>query len=85
MLTDPEARYPKFIAATCNPADNHPLWYWCEVANWLHDNHMITEEMLDDAQAIYLINHVLELNHQKQKDKEMMRDFFEHIGSHFDA
>jgi len=43
-------------AAGCNVSDDadSPLWYWCEVADWLYENNMITIAALRDAQALFV-------------------------------
>jgi hypothetical protein len=73
-----------FPSPACNINDdaNSPLWYWCEVAYWLYENNMITEEVLEDAQATSLVNDVLELNRQKKFDPELTREVLKRIGSH---
>jgi hypothetical protein len=58
------------------------MWYWCDVAHWLYQNNMITEETLRDAQAVSLINDVLELNYQKKIEPKLTKEVLEHIGSH---
>lgn len=76
-----------FPPPACNISDDKDslLWYWCEVAAWLHENDMITEEELDDAVAISLINDVLELNRQSTTDIDLMREVVKSIGSHNEA
>jgi hypothetical protein len=72
-----------FPPPACNVSDDapFPLWYWCEVADWLHQNNMITEEALQDAKIVALINDVLELNYQRNLDPELTREVLEDIGS----
>jgi hypothetical protein len=75
-----------FPPPACNVGNNadSPLWYWCEIANWLYQNSMIPEEVLRDAQALSLINDVLELNYQKKADPTLTKEVLEYIGSHCD-
>ena len=76
-----------FPPPVCNISDDDdsPLWYWCEVAYWLYENNMIPEEALRDAQALSLINDILELNHQTQTDPALAKEILEYIGSHCDV
>jgi len=73
----------EFPPPACNVSDHadSPLWYWCDVALWLYQNDMITEESLRDAQAVSLINDVLELNHQKKTEPKLTKEVLEFIGS----
>jgi len=73
-----------FPPPVCNISDvaESPLWYWCEVAYWLYEGNMISEEALDEAQIVSLINDVLELNHQKQLAPELTKEVLEGIGTH---
>ena len=72
-----------FPPPACNVGDDadSPLWYWCDVAHWLYQNNMITEETLRDAQALSLINDVLELNYQRKIEPKLTKEVLEHIGS----
>lgn len=76
-----------FPPPVCNLNDDEdaPLWYWCEVAWWLHENNLIPEEVLLDAQVLSLVNNVLELNHQRLIAPELTRKVLEHIGTHCDV
>ena len=71
-----------FPPPACNVGDDadSPLWYWCDVAHWLYQNNMITEETLRDAQALSLINDVLGLNYQKKIEPKLTKEVLEHIG-----
>ncbi|MFN0053949.1 MAG: DNA-binding protein [Planctomycetales bacterium] len=55
-----------FPPPACHITDGAPLWYWCEVANWLWQNDMIKERVLRDAQEVDAINCVLEMQHQQR-------------------
>ncbi len=72
-----------FPPPACNVSDDadSPMWYWCDVAHWLYQNNMITEEALQDAQALSLINDVLGLNYQKKIEPKLTKEVLEHIGS----
>jgi hypothetical protein len=71
-----------FPSPVCNISDNDesPLWAWCEVAFWLCENDMISEEALRDAQILSLINDVLELNYQKTVNPKLAKEVLEVIG-----
>ncbi|MEX0728458.1 MAG: hypothetical protein WD065_19455 [Planctomycetaceae bacterium] len=55
-----------FPPPACNITDGAPLWYWCEVASWMRENDFISEQELREAQDLTVINHVLELERQRQ-------------------
>jgi len=76
-----------FPPPACHVSDDHdaPLWYWCEVAQWLYQNNMITEDTLKDARALSLINDVLELNYQKKNEPKLTKEVLDFIGSHCDS
>ncbi len=76
-----------FPPPACNVSDDAdaPLWYWCEVAQWLYQNNMITEDALKDARALSLINDVLELNYQKKTEPKLTKEVLDFIGSHCDS
>jgi hypothetical protein len=76
-----------FPPPACHVSDDHdaPLWYWCEVAQWLYQNNMITEDTLKDARALSLINDVLELNYQKKTEPKLTKEVLDFIGSHGDS
>jgi hypothetical protein len=72
-----------FPPPACNVSDDadSPLWYWCEVAQWLYEHNMITEEAVRDAQVVSLINDVLELNHQRKIEPTLTEEVMKYIGS----
>ncbi|MBV8381443.1 MAG: hypothetical protein JOZ63_02480 [Planctomycetaceae bacterium] len=63
-----------FPPPVCNLTEGHPLWYWCDVAAWLHENNFIREEDLHDAQTLAVINSVLEVQHQKHLDPQLTEE-----------
>jgi len=68
-----------FPPPACNINDNHSLWYWCEVANWLYENNLIKEEILRDAEEVAFINSYLEMEFQRKRHPELAKEFFESI------
>ncbi|MCH7799622.1 MAG: hypothetical protein IID28_14440 [Planctomycetes bacterium] len=72
------ARGPgSFPPPACNIADGQPLWFWCEVAQWLWQNSLIKEEVLQRAQEVTVINNLLEFEYQKQLTPELTRQISE--------
>ncbi len=63
-----------FPPPCCHISEGTPLWAWCEVAYWLRQNNMIKEEEAVDAQAIDLINCLLEFQHQKDSDPDLIEE-----------
>ena len=70
-----------FPAPACNITDTAPLWYWCEVAQWLWSNDMISESDLRNAQDVTTINSVLEIERQRRIFPESTRRIMEAIGT----
>ncbi|MGE3999293.1 MAG: helix-turn-helix domain-containing protein [Planctomycetaceae bacterium] len=63
-----------FPPPACNITDNHPLWYWCEVAHWLYQNDMIREDVLNEALEVAVINSVLGMKYHKRLAPDLLRE-----------
>jgi hypothetical protein len=63
-----------FPPPVCHITEGKPLWMWCEVAAWLHENNIIDEEDLRDAQHVATINSVLEAHHQRHLDPQLTEE-----------
>ena len=63
-----------FPAPACNITDGAPLWYWCEVADWLWQSNMIKESVLREAREVVAINRVLEWEHQRQVEPGLTKE-----------
>ena len=61
-----------FPAPECNLTEGAPLWAWCAVGYWLHQNDMIRPELLEDAETVAAINNVLEGARQKRRNPELV-------------
>jgi hypothetical protein len=57
-----------FPPPACNICEGHPLWYWCEVADWLWQNNLIREDVVREAEEVALINSCLEFEHQQKRN-----------------
>jgi hypothetical protein len=69
-----------FPAPVCYIAAG-PLWFWCEVAQWLWQNDMITDQERRDALFLALINDVLDLRYKRQFDLESMDEILHLVDS----
>ena len=69
-----------FPPPACNITEGMPLWYWCEVADWLAKNNLIKPEILRDAQELAAVNSVLELAHQKLVAPELTLGVMRELG-----
>ncbi len=69
-----------FPAPACAITDGVPLWYWCEVAYWLRQNDMITEDDLREAQDVAAINSVLDLLYQRHLDPALAEELVRTLG-----
>jgi len=63
-----------FPPPACHITDDAPLWYWCEVADWLFQKNMITEEAAREAQDVAVINNILELEHQRKLEPALVEE-----------
>jgi hypothetical protein len=55
-----------FPPPACHITDSAPLWYWCEVAYWLWTNDLISQDVLQEAQEVAIVNSILDLEYQQQ-------------------
>jgi hypothetical protein len=69
----------KFPPPACNIADGAPLWYWCEVANWLVQNGMLKSDVLRDAEEFDAINGVLEFQRQQHERASLVTEILRSI------
>ena len=63
-----------FPAPECNLTEGAPLWAWCAVGYWLHQNDMIRPELLEDAETVAAINNVLEGARQRCRNPELVEE-----------
>lgn len=68
-----------FPPPVCSIADESPLWLWCEVAYWLREHNMISEDALNEALQIALINDVLDYLHQQQLAPQLSQEVFQSL------
>jgi hypothetical protein len=68
-----------FPAPACGIVDDVPLWYWCEVADWLWQNNMVKEGVFRDAEEVELINNVLELMRQEAMNPALAAEVIKSI------
>jgi hypothetical protein len=66
----------KFPPPVCGVTDENPLWAWCDVAYWLRQNDMITEESLRDAQDTAVINSILDFMRQRQVNPDLFEEVY---------
>lgn len=50
-----------FPAQACSIAEGSPLYYWCEVVEWLWENSLVKREEVEEANEVTTINNVLEI------------------------
>jgi len=61
-----------FPPPVCEITDGVPLWRWCEVAYWLGQNDMVTEDVVRAARDTEAINSILEFMNQKALQPGLM-------------
>jgi hypothetical protein len=69
----------KFPAPACQLTETAPLWYWCEVAQWLRENNMISEEEAREAWDLALINSVLEFRRNRQLEPAAVEQMYREL------
>jgi hypothetical protein len=69
-----------FPPPVCHVFEESPLWRWCDVACWLRQNNLITEDILREAEHVAVINTLLELRHQKQRDPKLLEEISQLVG-----
>jgi hypothetical protein len=57
-----------------------PMWMWCEVARWLYEHDMISEDDRDQALIFDLINSLLDFQHQKCVSPETAEEILRELG-----
>jgi hypothetical protein len=62
-----------FPPPACDITDNAPLWNWCEVAYWLWTNDLISQDVLQEAQEVAIVNSILDLEYQRQIAPELTK------------
>lgn len=60
-----------FPPPACEISEGNPVWYWCEVADWLLRNQMINEEVALAADVVEMINAALEYTHMQHRRPEL--------------
>ena len=68
-----------FPGPVCSLSERHPLWMWCEVAYWLHQNAIVTEQVLTDSRVVAGINSALELIHLRTHDSGLIDEVLEMV------
>jgi hypothetical protein len=68
-----------FPAPSCEITDGIPLWQWCEVAYWLGENDMITEDVVRAARDTEMINSVLKFLTQQALHPDLMAEILTHF------
>jgi hypothetical protein len=68
-----------FPPPACHITEQAPLWYWCEVAQWLWQNDMLKEEELREAQQVDTINVVLDLRYQRHCDARQTEEIIKSL------
>jgi hypothetical protein len=68
-----------FPPPVCEITDGIPLWQWCEVAYWLGENDMITEDVVRAARDTEMINTVLQFVNQQLLHPDLMAEILAHF------
>lgn len=68
-----------FPPPACDITDNAPLWYWCEVAYWLWINDLISQDVLQEAQEVAIVNSILDLEYQQQIAPELTKQIMKSL------
>jgi hypothetical protein len=68
-----------FPAPACEITDGVHLWQWCEVAFWLGENDMITDDVVRAARDTEMINSILNFLNQQALHPEVMAEILGHF------
>jgi hypothetical protein len=68
-----------FPAPTCEITDGVPLWAWYEVAYWLGENDMITEDVVRAARDMEVINAILQFMNQQTLHPDLVAEIMGHF------
>jgi hypothetical protein len=55
-------------------AADGPLWFWCEVSEWLWQNHFIGDTAHQDILFLTVVNDVLDLRHKRHLDPGLVEE-----------
>ena len=66
-----------FPPPVCEITEGTPLWYWCEVVEWLHVNEMVNDDVVREAHEVALINSILDFHHQRRHRPELADEMAE--------
>lgn len=69
-----------FPPPVCHISDRQPLYYWCDVAEWLFENDMIDEQTFEQAIETSVINNVLELQLARTSFPELASEILSALG-----
>lgn len=69
-----------FPAPVCDLGEEHPLWAWCEVSQWLWERGFINERMAQDASEVAYINTVLDYYRYLNIDPALFETIFQRLG-----
>ena len=70
-----------FPGPVCSLAEGHALWMWCEVAHWLNQNALVSDEVLEESRVVAGINSALDMVHQRSHDAGLVDEVFQLVGS----
>jgi hypothetical protein len=70
-----------FPPPVCRISEEHDsrLWYWREVAGWLHKNNLIAKEAFQDAMVASLVNNALEMTLQQRTHPKLAKEILNEI------
>jgi hypothetical protein len=62
-----------FPPPECYLSESKPLWSWCPVSFWLHENDLIHPESYEEAEVISTINMTLQRSQQFKRNPDLVR------------
>jgi len=63
-----------FPAPVADLVEGQPLWQWCEVAEWLFTNQLVSADVLEHSRVIAAINSACEYLHQRKHDAALQEE-----------
>ncbi len=70
-----------FPGPDCHLNDDSPLWAWCEVLYWLVENNFVRADEVESAEAVCMINGLLDTAHQRDRNPELADQITHALGA----
>lgn len=73
-------RGENFPAPVCEVEAGRPFWDWIEVAAWLNERGIVSDEMLETSRVVATINAVLAMAQERRRNPELASEALALVG-----